>query len=181
MTNGKRVALALAAVLALAGCASNHPGPPVPNVIGMAGDDARGTLTDAGYKTEWANPGPTVVIAGDWVVSGETPRNAAKGATITLTVVRPTVSAAPVEATSKGLTGTAAQAACDRRISQEFPYGADPHWIVGALANEIQNDQWFLKVKATVKNAYNAKRDVDIECRVDGTDDAPQVVEFNSY
>ena len=94
------------------------------------------------------------------------------------------VEKAPAEkeaALSTGLTVTYAMAACNERGDQEFRYGYKPHWVLGLLAERIQNDQWFLKVQADVTNAYNATASVNVECYVTGTNEAPTVVEFFTY
>lgn len=84
-------------------------------------------------------------------------------------------------ATSSGLTASPAQAACNRRGGDEFPFGFRGHWIVGKLAEEIVDDRWFLKVEATVTNQFGAKRRVNVECFVGGRDDAPVVETFLAY
>jgi hypothetical protein len=90
--------------------------------------------------------------------------------------------APPIDATSGGLTATTAQVACDNYANQQFPYGYRPHWIVGVLAEEIQNDRWFLKVEADITDEYGAKaKGVNVECFVSGTAGAPVVDEFNAY
>lgn len=89
--------------------------------------------------------------------------------------------ASAVETTSTGLGGTAAQAACDYHAQQEFPYGVDAHWVLGKIAERIEDDTFFFKVEAEVTNSYNATQSVNIECRVSGTNDNPRVVEFIAY
>ena len=84
-------------------------------------------------------------------------------------------------ATSTGLTASFAQSACEQYGEYQFPYGFKGHWILGRLAEEIQNDQWFLKVEATVTNEYDADRRLNVECFVIGTNDAPTVASFNAY
>lgn len=88
----------------------------------------------------------------------------------------------PADATSQGLTETYAISACSQYADQVFPYGVKLHWIVGLLAHKIQDDQWFLKVNADVTNGYGAKqKGVNVECFVSGTNNAPDVVDFNAY
>jgi len=41
--------------------------------------------------------------------------------------------------------------------------------------------RWFWEIEATVMNTFNAKRDVDVERFVSGTDEAPAVDAFNAY
>jgi PASTA domain len=160
----------------------------VPDVTGMPGDQARDQLTAAGFTVELtAADGSSVWKASNWSVDSQAPAAGAEleaGATVMLTVSKPAaveVPAAAVLATSTGLTGTYAQAACDWYGEQQFPYGFKGHWILGKLAEEIQNDQWFFKIEATVTNEYKAKRDYNVECFVTGTNDAPVVTTFNAY
>ena len=91
---------------------------------------------------------------------------------------------APAEkeaALSTGLTITYAMAACNERGDQEFRYGYKPHWVLGLLAERIQDDQWFLKVEADVTNASNATALMNVECYVAGTNESPTVVNFLAY
>ena len=88
---------------------------------------------------------------------------------------------APLPATTSGLTGTYAQSACDQYGNGQFPYGWDPHFITGLLADGPQGDHWYQKFEADVTNQYGAKRSVDVECTVTGTNDAPTVSDFLAY
>lgn len=87
----------------------------------------------------------------------------------------------PAAATSSGLTPSSAQAACNRRGGNEFPFGFRGHWIMGKLAEEIVDDRWFLKVEATVTNQFGASQRVNVECFVGGRDEAPVVETFLAY
>lgn len=90
--------------------------------------------------------------------------------------------AAKPTATSTGLEVSEARTACEAYAKEQFPFGVKMHWIVGRLAEEIQEDQWFLKVEATVTNAYGAKeKGVNVECLVAGTKDLGIVSAFNAY
>lgn len=83
--------------------------------------------------------------------------------------------------TDAGLGGTSAMVACDDAGKAEFSYGYKPHWITQHLAEDVTAKHYFYKYGATVTNEYNAKRDVNIECTVKGTDDTPKVVGFTVY
>ncbi|WP_158336152.1 PASTA domain-containing protein [Bifidobacterium actinocoloniiforme] len=85
-------------------------------------------------------------------------------------------SPAPAEkSTSGGLTQTYAQSACDQRGQQEFPYGYKPHYMTAGAEPMWSPDSVMLQYKATVKNGYNAKRDVTVTCNVRGSNDHPEV------
>lgn len=93
-----------------------------------------------------------------------------------------TEAAAKPTATSTGLEVSEARTACEAYAKEQFPFGVKMHWIVGRLAEEIQEDQWFLKVEATVTNVYGAKeKGVNVECLVAGTKDFGIVSAFNAY
>ncbi len=54
------------------------------------------------------------------------------------------------------------------QIEDSCPYGVKVHSVTGYLARTYEgNGIWFFKVKITVKNAYNAKRDAVAEGRID--------------
>lgn len=90
--------------------------------------------------------------------------------------------AAPPKATTLGLEALEAQTACTKYAKEQFPFGVKMHWVLGQLAEEIQGDQWFLKVEATVTNAYGAKeKGVNVECLVAGTNEVAIVTAFNAY
>lgn len=190
----KRAIAAIAIALVLTGCsgtprtATTTPaaaGVAIPDVTGQAGNDARDALTAAGFVVAYDAGEETVVMASNWTVDAQTPAagtEAAPGSTVTLTVSKPAAAEpAPAAATSTGLTATYAISACQQYGDTNFPYGWDAHWVLGKLAEEIQNDQWFLKVEADVKNAYNAEAKMNVECFVSGTNDAPVVTSFNAY
>ncbi|WP_022886341.1 PASTA domain-containing protein [Glaciibacter superstes] len=184
---------AAAIVMLITSCSSSAapvsaPTAAVPDVIGTTGDVAKTQLKEAGYEVEFTTPDEgSVWMPSNWTVDGQDPAAGTKaeaGVTVTLSVSKPEVVAEPVApalATSTGLTATFAQAACDQSGEQAFPYGFKGHWIVGSLAEEIQDDQWFMKVEATVTNEANAEREYNVECFVSGTNEAPVVTAFNAY
>ncbi|CAM5423547.1 hypothetical protein LSHI6S_02562 [Leifsonia shinshuensis] len=127
-----------------------------------------------------------MIAASNWTVVSTDPAAGATlpaGGTVTVNVTKPTAAPTAVEqtATSAGLTGTYAQAACDTYGKTQFPYGFKAAWIAGKLADRIENDQWFFKVTAKVTNEYGAQRAATIECTISGTNDAPEVVSFLAY
>ena len=79
------------------------------------------------------------------------------------------------KSTSGGLTQTYALLACRQRGKQEFPYGFKPHFITDAAEPIWSPDSVLLQFGATVKNEYNAKRDVTVNCNVRGSNDKPEV------
>lgn len=155
---------------------------PVVSTIGLDGATAKDTLEAAGYVVAFDAGDDRVVMPSNWTVDSYTPTEAEPGATITLTVSK--TPAPPAEATSTGLTATYAQSACTQAIDAEFPYGADQHWILGKLAEEMQadTDRWYFKITVDVTNAYGATQDdVNVECYVTGTNEAPSVDELVYY
>lgn len=153
----------------------------VPDVVTFPGDLAQDLLFGLGLKIDWSE---SVWAPGNWTVDGVEPTPGTmveSGSTVLLTVSKPSREPTPEEATSSGLTGTYAQAACDRRIESEFPYGARAHWIVGKLGESITDDRWWFKVETTVENEYGNKLELNVECYVSGTNDAPYVDELLYY
>jgi hypothetical protein len=197
-------------VLALTGCSSGAPAATptsaaastpaavaaatVPNLDGMTGQEAKTALETAGLVPVLDGGDDTVLIASNWDATGQDPAPGEEvdaGSTVTVTVKKkagPTETPAPAESagaagdvTTAGLDVYTAQRACDAQANAQFPYGYDPHWILGKLAEENRGDTWFLKVEADITNAYDAERAANVECVVGGTKDAPQVTEFNAY
>ncbi|MBB2956949.1 PASTA domain-containing protein [Pseudoclavibacter helvolus] len=148
----------------------------VPDVTGLDGATAKDTLEEAGFLVAIDGGDEDVLMPSNWTVDAYSPTEAEPRAKITLTVSKtPTP---PAEATATGLTATYAQSACTQAIDAEFPFGADQHWILGKLAEELQadTDRWFFKVTVDVTNASGAtQHDVNVECYVSGTNDAPSV------
>lgn len=166
----------------------------VPNLDGMTGQEAKTALETAGLVPELDAGDDTVLIASNWNTTGQDPAPGEEvdtGSTVTVTVEKKaerTATAAPTEAadaaddvTTSGLDVYTAQRACDAQANAQFPYGYDPHWILGKLAEENRGDSWFLKVEADITNAYDAERAANVECVVGGTKEAPQVTELNAY
>lgn len=65
---------------------------------------------------------------------------------------------------------------CDLAGDLEFPYGYDPHCILGLRVAEIRDDTWYFLVDVSVLNEFNAERDVTFECVVGGTEQSPEFV-----
>ncbi|UOQ88046.1 hypothetical protein MUN74_12160 [Agromyces endophyticus] len=85
-------------------------------------------------------------------------------------------------ATSTGLTATYAQAACDAAITDYlYPDAWNPAWVLGKLAEQIEDDRWFLKVEGEVESAAGGELQVNAECYVSGTNEAPVVDTVNVY
>jgi len=172
----------------------------LPDYTGKTLDIAAKDMADHGVVVKSVNTvdGKLVLALSNWQIESHTPAagaSVAKGGTVTFNVSKPGAAeakasaeaAAPKEAakptkTSTGLEATYAISACESYAKDQFPYGVKMHWIVGKLAEEIKDDQWFLKVESDVTNAFNAKeKGVNVECFVSGTNDAPVVTEFNAY
>lgn len=160
----------------------------LPDYKGQTLDVAAKDLAAHGIKLEAVDmvDAKAVVSKKNWTVDSYDPAAGSaveKGSTVTFQVFKPKAedSSAGADATSLGLGASYAQAACNDRAKSEFPFGYKPHWILGQLAEEIQNDKWFLKVEADVKNAYNAEQSLNVECTVGGTNDRPVVESFSAY
>ncbi|MEQ6898972.1 PASTA domain-containing protein [Microbacterium sp. KR10-403] len=170
----------------------------IPDVAGKPADEARDALTDAGLIATLDGGDSIVVKASNWDVETIDPAAGTKvdaHSVVTLHVVKATERIAQEEAArdaeqakkdaehnSAPVDKDTARAVCDARAASEFPYGAKLHWVTGVLAEKQTDDGWFLKVEATVENAYgNKAKGVNIECSVSGTNGAPSMDEFNAY
>jgi hypothetical protein len=171
----------------------------VPDVAGLAGDEAESALEEAGFVVRYEAGDESVVVASNWKVVSQVPARgtaSSKGDTVTLTVELETVltptpsdeaaapSAAPPAAantTPSGLDFGWASTACQQRGDQEFPYGFKGHTIVGLLAQEVQGDEIYMKFEADITNGFGAERKANVECSVGGTNGAPQVTYFIAY
>ena len=72
-----------------------------------------------------------------------------------------------------------AQMALDKYCEANYPYGVKLHWFTGCIAKQKKDDgTYFLKVTATITNAYNAKYDTTIEATVD---ENGNVIKFFAY
>ena len=186
----------LTMVLSLSACDTQKE---VPDVTGKSFSEATATLSKAGFTYD-AKDG-TDRIAFDGTVTGQDPKGGTKtdDTKVKLTVKSsmdefrekneqqqkemaekkaqqqnmPAPSAE--KSTSGGLTQTYALLACRQRGKQEFPYGFKPHFITDAAEPIWSPDSVLLQFGATVKNEYNAKRDVTVNCNVRGSNDKPEV------
>ena len=187
---------ALTLVLSLSACDSQKE---VPDVTGKSFSDATATLSKAGFTYD-AKDG-TDRIAFDGTVTGQDPKGGTKtdDTKVKLTVKssmdefrekneqqqkekaeekaqqQNTPAPSAEKSTSGGLTQTYALLACRQRGKQEFPYGFKPHFITDAAEPIWSPDSVLLQFGATVKNEYNAKRDVTVNCNVRGSNDKPEV------
>lgn len=167
----------------------------VPDVVGMAGNDAEKLLRDRGFMIERDGGAEAVVATSNWDVTATDPSagtKADKGSTIKVTFARAADrlaaeqaarDAATAERNAAPIEATEAQAFCDNYATLMFPYGVKMHWVMGKLAEEPrEGGGWFLKVEATVTNEYGAKQSgVNVECHVSGTNGAPQMDDFLYY
>lgn len=62
-----------------------------------------------------------------------------------------------------------------------YPYGFKIDYYSGYTAEPKDENTWFLKATAKVTNEYNAKMDIVFEAYVTGSNDNPEVTEFNIY
>ena len=187
---------ALTLVLSLSACDSQKE---VPDVTGKSFSEATATLSKAGFTYD-AKDG-TDRIAFDGTVTGQDPKGGTKtdDTKVKLTVKssmdefrekneqqqkekaeekaqqQNTPAPSAEKSTSGGLTQTYALLACRQRGKQEFPYGFKPHFITDAAEPIWSPDSVLLQFGATVKNEYNAKRDVTVNCNVRGSNDKPEV------
>lgn len=187
---------ALTMVLSLSACDTQKE---VPDVTGKSFSDATATLSKAGFTYD-AKDG-TDRIAFDGTVTGQDPKGGTKtdDTKVKLTVKssmdefrekneqqqketaekkaqqQNTPAPSAEKSTSGGLTQTYALLACRQRGKQEFPYGFKPHFITDAAEPIWSPDSVLLQFGATVKNEYNAKRDVTVNCNVRGSNDKPEV------
>ena len=187
---------ALTMVLSLSACDTQKE---VPDVTGKSFSEATATLSKAGFTYD-AKDG-TDRIAFDGTVTGQDPKGSTKtdDTKVKLTVKssmdefrekneqqqketaekkaqqQNTPAPSAEKSTSGGLTQTYALLACRQRGKQEFPYGFKPHFITDAAEPVWSPDSVLLQFGATVKNEYNAKRDVTVNCNVRGSNDKPEV------
>lgn len=187
---------ALTLVLSLSACDTQKE---VPDVTGKSFSEATATLSKAGFTYD-AKDG-TDRIAFDGTVTGQDPKGGTKtdDTKVKLTVKssmdefrekneqqqkemaekkaqqQNTPAPSAEKSTSGGLTQTYALSACRQRGKQEFPYGFKPHFITDAAEPIWSPDSVLLQFGATVKNEYNAKRDVIVNCNVRGSNDKPEV------
>ena len=187
---------ALTMVLSLSACDTQKE---VPDVTGKSFSEATATLSKAGFTYD-AKDG-TDRIAFDGTVTGQDPKGGTKtdDTKVKLTVKssmdefrekneqqqkekaekkaqqQNTPAPSAEKSTSGGLTQTYALLACKQRGKQEFPYGFKPHFITNAAEPIWSPDSVLLQFGATVKNEYNAKRDVTVNCNVRGSNDKPEV------
>lgn len=197
MADMRRAVTAAAALALLAGCASTDEAAtptaetsvaatlePAPDVIGMPLDEARALVRDAGYEVEVfdSREDRSILMASNWVVTeqetdGETVRLGAEKATDGDDSDEPN----EPEVTESGLTNWTAREACEEAGLSEFPYGFDPSWVLGMIAERVEGDAWFLKAEVKVENEYGNERRMELECTVGGTDSAPAVESLYVY
>ena len=135
-----------------------------------------GVATDAWHVHSSADPVAAAANTSKATVSSPTPT--ATPPTTPEAAVAP--APVPTNQTASGLQWLWAWTTCGTYGKQQFPYGyADS--VGDIYTKQIQGDTWWLKYQATVTNAYGAKRNIDVECTVGGSNDAPMVVDFISY
>lgn len=155
---------------------------PIANYVGKNLKDAREALEASGHRVR-ANSvdGSAIILDGNWTVTAQKPAAGGTDELVTLTAKKAEKKPAAGEATKQGLTQAKAIAACTRAADAEYKYGVKLHWITGSTY-ELQSDGWFFKVSADITNAFGAKaKGMTLECKVSGTDAAPEVTELMAY
>ena len=128
----------------------------VPDVTGMPGDEARDTLTGAGFVVDWG--GEVVLKPSNWIVEAQTPAAgdaSAAGATVTLTVSK------PAGATSDDSAGPDRGPVVDQAIRDAFGgqtyaelLAADPTswagWITGV---RVENGNAYVTLQVGANDA----------------------------
>lgn len=146
----------------------------VANYVGRNLKDARAALERFGFTVEVkSDSGKSVLAESNWTVTSQSPAAGGESQSVELTVTK---KAADASANSQGLTATNAQVVCDDYAERVLPR-AKLHWTTGSLAEELRGEAWFKKVKATTADG----QDVEVECLVGGSPDAPTVTSFQSY
>lgn len=177
----------------------------VPDVSGLAGDEAKKNITDAGLEVKWDAGEASVWVASNWIVLTQSPKagtRVADNSTVTLKVERkanetatstatglpaqsksaaPAAPAQAADTTPSGLDSGWASTACQQYGEQQFPYGFKAHTLIGLLAQEVQGDEIYLKFEADITNGFGAKRKATVECLVGGTNGSPNVTSFIAY
>lgn len=102
---------------------------------------------------------------------------------VDLTVDTVTHQASKKRSEVDGSTATAVVAACNQAGQQRFPFGYDPESIMGVLQAPMRKDDgmYFYKLQAKVKNQYNVKQKVTVECTTSGDQSNMTVTGFNAY
>lgn len=62
-----------------------------------------------------------------------------------------------------------------------YPYGFNVKEFNGYTVKAKDENTWFIKATAKITNEYNAKTEIEFEAYVSGTNDNPEVIEFNIY
>lgn len=65
--------------------------------------------------------------------------------------------------------------------NEAYPYGFKVTYSNGFTEKAKDENTWFLKARAKITNGYNAKREIEFEAYVTGTNDNPEVIEFTEY
>jgi beta-lactam-binding protein with PASTA domain len=185
----KRIAMLLLAVgLLLAGCSAPAPvvsasAVPVPDVVGMIGDDARDALASSGLLVEWSDD--AVLLPANWKVDDQDPAagsSAPAGSTVLLTVskyVPATPGPNPAATPGTPLTTATVIATCDDYGSRRTPYG----WKADFSADAAQTGDGGISLKAgvDVTDGFGVTTRMTVECTVDGTEQLPVVEKFDVY
>lgn len=82
------------------------------------------------------------------------------------------------------LSQASALAACRQYGKRLYPAGFKMHNLTGVLQpfTPVDDDTWFYKVTVDVTNMYGANmKNLTCDCKVTGTSEKPQAIEFNVY
>lgn len=157
---------------------------PAPDVVGMALNEARDLVREAGYAVDMYDSlkDRAIMMTSNWVVTEQ----AEDGDTVRLGAEKFADSKEPPEpavedTTESGLTKWAARDACEEVGRTNYPYGFKPSWILGNIAERIEGDAWFLKAEVKIKNEYGATLRSTFECTVGGTEKSPEIDSMYVY
>lgn len=123
----------------------------------------------------------------EWVVTEATPRMDGDNGVIDINVDTKARADAATKRQEQAdslegkLNESAAIVACEEYGERQFPAGFKAH-MFSKTATPADNDTWFVRMTVDVTNAYGAKmKDRTCDCKVTGTTENPQVVEFTVY
>lgn len=85
------------------------------------------------------------------------------------------------KALSEKLSSSNAWNAATAYGKQLYPYGFKVKSFDGFTEKAKDENTWFLKGTAEITNEYNAKMKIEFEAYVTGTNENPEVIEFNEY
>ena len=161
---------------------------------------ARDYMNDLGYTTKYEHDYTHMDFTGSldfeadedlddlgWIVTGVKEINV-ENKTATL-YVNTTENIARIEAKEKmqrdlenNFDPAVAMAALETYGKKQYPYGFSLHMMTGKIAETaVDENTWFMKYYATIKNEYGNKRNVICEGKIEGPESNPTVYDFYVY